>query len=60
MQPEGRLANESKHLLPVIAYIHGGAFVMGSTRIYGAKYFMDEDIVLVTMNYRLGALGTEF
>ncbi|CAG7837439.1 unnamed protein product [Allacma fusca] len=44
-------------LLPVIVYIYGGGFFMGSTDIYGAKYFMDEDVVLVMMNYRLGALG---
>lgn len=55
-QLEEGFVNETK-LLPVIAYIHGGAFVMGSTRIYGAEYFMDQDVVLVTMNYRLGALG---
>ncbi len=26
---------------------------------YSASYFMDEDVVLVTLNYRVGALGTE-
>ncbi|CAH1390492.1 unnamed protein product [Nezara viridula] len=44
--------------LPVMIYFFGGGWRMGmpgpST---GAKYFMDEDVVLVTINYRLGALG---
>lgn len=38
---------------PVIVYIHGG----GSAHLYGGAYFMDEDVILVPVNYRLGALG---
>lgn len=30
----------------------------GSSNVYRGKYFMDEDVVLVTMNYRVGSLGT--
>jgi carboxylesterase type B len=37
--------------------ITGGFFMSGSKNIFRGKYFMDENIVLVTMNYRLGALG---
>lgn len=29
----------------------------GVSAIYGAQYLMDQDIVLVTTNYRLAALG---
>ncbi|CAL8137610.1 unnamed protein product [Orchesella dallaii] len=43
--------------LPVIAFIHGGYYVSGHTSLYGPKYLLDEDIVLVTISYRLGALG---
>jgi juvenile-hormone esterase len=46
-------------LLPVIIYIHGGGFFAGTAgpSITGADYFMDtEDVVFVTMNYRLGPL----
>ncbi|CAG7822764.1 unnamed protein product [Allacma fusca] len=43
--------------LPVMVYFHGGYFMAGSSKMYQAKYFMDEDIVLVTVNYRLAALG---
>lgn len=43
--------------LPVIIYFHGGAFMFGLTSLYGPKYFMDKDIILVTVQYRLGPLG---
>nr|XP_023027102.1 esterase FE4-like [Leptinotarsa decemlineata] len=44
---------------PVILFIHpGGLYSVGSTSVWlGPNYFMDQDIVLVTMNYRLGTLG---
>lgn len=43
-----------------MAYIYGGAFKTGSSSEYnhGPDYLMQKDIVLVTFNYRLGALGT--
>lgn len=45
--------------LPVMMYIHGGAFFSGSGNklIYGPDYFVDENVIIVTINYRLGALG---
>ena len=50
--------------LPVMVWIHGGAFYLGSgngqTDIYGPGYLMDRDIILVTLNYRLGPLGKYF
>ncbi|KAL3273419.1 hypothetical protein HHI36_014863 [Cryptolaemus montrouzieri] len=44
---------------PVIVYIHPGAFygLSGRSVDVGPHYFMNQDIVLVTFNYRLGALG---
>ncbi|XP_058799381.1 esterase B1-like [Phymastichus coffea] len=44
---------------PVMVWIHGGAFVCGSgdDDIYGPENFMRKDIVLVTLNYRLGVFG---
>ncbi|XP_014275607.1 juvenile hormone esterase [Halyomorpha halys] len=43
---------------PIIFYIHGGAFQAGSADLFGlGKYFMDEDVVAVYTNYRLGTLG---
>jgi carboxylesterase type B len=42
-----------------MVWIHGGGWHFGSGNRddNGPDYFMDEDIVIVTMNYRLGALG---
>ncbi len=45
---------------PVMVWIHGGAFTMGSgsTATYdGTNFAMHGDVVVVTLNYRLGALG---
>ena len=48
---------------PVLVWIHGGAFVLGagSQSIYdGAPLARRGDAVVVTINYRLGALGFLF
>ena len=45
---------------PVMVWIHGGAFIFGSgsSPLYDGAPFVDGgDVVLVTINYRLGALG---
>ncbi|KAL6257876.1 hypothetical protein P5V15_011474 [Pogonomyrmex californicus] len=43
----------------VMVWIHGGAFSMGSgdATFYGPDYIVQKDVVLVTLNYRLGVLG---
>ncbi|KAH8264049.1 hypothetical protein KR038_001812, partial [Drosophila bunnanda] len=45
--------------LPVIVWIYGGGFQFGgaSRDFYSPDYFMKQDIVMVTFNYRVGALG---
>ena len=46
---------------PVMVWIHGGAFLLGSgsTSIYsGARLAARGDVVVVTINYRLGVLGS--
>ncbi|CAK1551294.1 unnamed protein product [Leptosia nina] len=43
--------------LPVIVFIHGGAFMYGGGKLYGPENLMDRDVVVVTINYRLGPLG---
>ena len=44
-----------------MVWIHGGGFLIGSgaPNLYGPQYFMDSnhEVILVTINYRLGALG---
>jgi para-nitrobenzyl esterase len=45
---------------PVMVWIHGGAFVLGSgsSGLYdGSQLARRGDLVVVTLNYRLGALG---
>lgn len=43
---------------PVMVWIHGGAFINGSGGIYDSRWLVSRgDIVVVTLNYRLGALG---
>lgn len=44
---------------PVILWIHGGCFQYGTGNIFGAKYLADKDVILVTINYRLGSLGDQ-
>lgn len=43
-----------------MVWIYGGSFLDGSNNasVYGPDFFMEQDVVLVTFNYRLGALGT--
>ncbi|HEY0373636.1 MAG TPA: carboxylesterase/lipase family protein [Amnibacterium sp.] len=45
---------------PVMVYLHGGAFAIGSgdAPVYdGSTFVAHGDVVYVTVNYRLGALG---
>lgn len=44
---------------PVMVWIHGGSFTGGSgdDGTYGPDHLVAEDIVLVTINFRLGVLG---
>mmetsp|Transcript_11947 Transcript_11947/g.33635 ORF Transcript_11947/g.33635 Transcript_11947/m.33635 type:complete len:549 (-) Transcript_11947:201-1847(-) len=45
---------------PVMAFVHGGAFVIGGAgvpELNGTTLAGEHDVVVVTLNYRLGALG---
>jgi para-nitrobenzyl esterase len=45
---------------PVLVFVHGGAYVTGTAAMpwyNGASLAAGEDVVIVTINYRLGALG---
>lgn len=49
--------------MPVMVWIHGGSFVSGSgnAAVYGPEFFMKKgNVILVTINYRLGPLGKYF
>ncbi len=42
---------------PVLVWIHGGNFVRGSAADYEPDYLLDQEVVLVTIQYRLGLFG---
>ncbi len=43
--------------LPVMVWIHGGAFIFGSGSAYDGSQFARQGVVVVTVNYRLGRAG---
>ena len=53
-----RAALQDGHKLPVMFWIHGGANVLGSAQQYdAARLASDQNVVVVTINYRLGLFG---
>ena len=48
---------DGEHRLPVMVWIHGGALVVGMSDGYDPTRLVQHGVVVVTMNYRLGALG---
>jgi carboxylesterase type B len=42
-----------------MVWIHGGAFKLGtgSSTMYGPDHFLEEDVVIATIQYRIGILG---
>ncbi|XP_046629890.1 venom carboxylesterase-6-like [Neodiprion virginianus] len=49
--------NTSSTVLPVMVFIYGGSYLSGSSQTYGPVYIADKDVILVTLNYRLGPMG---
>ena len=52
-------AKSADDKLPVMVFIHGGAFAegAGSLPLYNGTALAEKGVVVVTINYRLGALG---
>jgi len=51
------MACRSETKVPVMFWIHGGAFILGTggPAFYGPDDFMDtEEVILVSINYRCG------
>ena len=46
-----------KQNLPVVIYLHGGSHIYGSGSLYDGSTLVQEDVIFVTLNYRLGLLG---
>ncbi|KAJ8916243.1 hypothetical protein NQ315_016382, partial [Exocentrus adspersus] len=46
-------------LLPVMVWIYGGAFIEGNSSavMWGPEFLLEEDVVVVTFNYRTGMMG---
>ncbi|MCY3858764.1 MAG: carboxylesterase family protein [Gammaproteobacteria bacterium] len=53
----GASSNDAK--LPVMVWIHGGAFIVGSgsEALYQGDRLAQDGVVVVTVNYRLGLMG---
>lgn len=45
--------------LPVMVWLHGGGWQsgLGTEQLYGPKYLLDKNVILVSGNYRLGIFG---
>ncbi len=50
-------ARSTADRLPVFVYIHGGAMVIGSSRIDLSYFARENNVVAVSIAYRLGGLG---
>lgn len=50
---------ESNVQKAVMVFIHGGAFNRGSASLdkFSPDYLLDENVIVVTVNYRLNVLG---
>ncbi|XP_041969303.1 esterase FE4-like [Aricia agestis] len=48
---------DKDNLVPVVAYIHSGAFSGGSGNMARAHYLARHDVLVISFNYRLGAIG---
>ncbi|CAH2064845.1 unnamed protein product, partial [Iphiclides podalirius] len=49
----------TRNRLPVLVWIYGGGFQIGYAGrfLYGPKYLVRNDVILVTLNYRVGPYG---
>jgi para-nitrobenzyl esterase len=52
-----RHGDDAVHGAPVMLWIHGGALVVGESNDYDPSMLVARGVVVVTINYRLGALG---
>ncbi|QPK79944.1 carboxylesterase/lipase family protein [Corynebacterium lizhenjunii] len=51
---------DTDRTLPVVVYLHGGSYIVGSSHMFMLRGFnmaRDLDVVYVSVNFRLGALG---
>lgn len=46
-----------RHTYPVIVFVHGGSYENGMGAMLDGDMLATNDVIVVTFNYRLGALG---
>lgn len=48
-----------KESFPVMVWIHGGGYISGhgNDSLYGPEFLVNKNVILVTLNYRVGILG---
>ena len=56
-QPRANEANLRVQGLPVMFWIHGGSLIRGAGNSYDPKRLVQNGVIVVTINYRLGYLG---
>uniref|UniRef100_A0A0P4WCJ5 Carboxylic ester hydrolase n=1 Tax=Scylla olivacea TaxID=85551 RepID=A0A0P4WCJ5_SCYOL len=49
--------SENEEPLPVLVFLHGGGFFAGGMDYYNGYVLMNEDVIMVLVQYRLGVLG---
>lgn len=52
-----RAGDEGEEGLPVMVWIHGGALLVGESDDYDPVRLVQQGVLVVTLNYRLGVLG---
>uniref|UniRef100_A0AAG5DF79 Carboxylic ester hydrolase n=1 Tax=Anopheles atroparvus TaxID=41427 RepID=A0AAG5DF79_ANOAO len=52
-------ASDGTQTLPVMVWLHGGAFCTGSANssVYHPEWLVEQGVIVVTVNYRLGPAG---
>uniref|UniRef100_Q7M4E5 Juvenile hormone esterase-related protein n=1 Tax=Trichoplusia ni TaxID=7111 RepID=Q7M4E5_TRINI len=51
--------NQTANYLPILVFIHGGGFQIGSSGsdIHGPEYLMSKGVIVITFNHRLNVFG---
>ena len=50
-------SDERNRNYPVMVFIHGEDYKLGDAQLYPGHVLAKKEVVVVTFNYRLGALG---
>ncbi|XP_074027351.1 carboxylic ester hydrolase-like isoform X2 [Leptinotarsa decemlineata] len=51
------LKKSSENNFPTILYIYGGAFIEGNSHIYNPDFLIQQDLIVITFDFRSGLLG---